>query len=120
MLTPHCVECGEPLDKKSTGRPRLYCSNRCRLRAQRRRKSEPAYRVIDAGAADVGELDVSDVLGPTSADPDEAVVESIVLARSAAASFGVSAERARPQLSWRCEKMAEHIAAGLTRYFKPR
>ena len=72
-----------------------------------------------APAIDIGDLDPERLLGSKANDPDEAVIESIVLARSAAAAFGLSAQRARPQLSWRCEKMAEHIATGLNRYFRP-
>lgn len=118
-----CIVCGEKIEPKATGRPRLYCSNRCRLKAQRERKADDVLAVMVGGRRqppDLGELSPADILGPRAADPDEAVVESIVLARSAAAAFGLSAEKARPQLSWRCQKMADHIAAGLDRYFKPR
>lgn len=122
MLTRRCIQCDEPFEAKPTGRPRLYCSNRCRLKAQRERKSDRALGVMlgAGGRVDLGEIEISDVLGPRASDPDEAVVESIVLARSAAAAFGVSAAHARPQLAWRCTRMADHIAAGLERYFKPR
>lgn len=48
------------------------------------------------------------------------MVRSIVLARGAAAAFGVTAQTAPPQLAWRCERMADHIATGLRRYFQPR
>lgn len=116
-----CIVCDEEFEPARTGRPRLYCSNRCRLRAQRERRADSVLGVMvgAGGQQDLGELSASDFLGPRAADPDDAVVESIVLARGAAAAFGMSAERARPQLAWRCSKMADHIAAGLQRFFTP-
>lgn len=32
-----CAECGEPLKVRHTGRPRRYCSDRCRTNAKRKR-----------------------------------------------------------------------------------
>ena len=52
-------------------------------------------------------------------DPDEAVVEAILRARQAAASFGAAARRARPQLAFRCSRVADEIAAALRRHFSP-
>jgi predicted nucleic acid-binding Zn ribbon protein len=124
IATGKCLVCLEPLPPPPPGRrgrPRKYCSNRCRLRAQRERQHSAVLGVMIGGAPLPGaaELAPEDLLGPRARDPDEAVVESIVLARGAAAAFGLSAQRARPQLSWRCAKMADHIAAGLDRYFRP-
>lgn len=34
---PRCDQCGAPVAVASTGRPRKYCSSRCRKRAQRSR-----------------------------------------------------------------------------------
>ena len=120
-----CTICGTELRRAATGRPRLYCSNACRLKAQRQRKSDRLLGVMVGGGAgrpqhELGDIAPEDILGPKGRDPDEAVVESIMLARAAAAAFGVSGRRARPQLSWRCSRMADHIAAGLDRYFKPK
>jgi len=108
MLVSRCIVCDEPLKPSpGPGRPRLYCSDRCREKAKRARRA--ALRAAP---------DAREVVGLTARDPDEAVVESVILARSAAASFGVSAKTARPQLAIRCERMADHIAAGLRQYFK--
>jgi hypothetical protein len=117
-----CTVCGDEIARAPNGRPRLYCSNACRQKAKRARQAERRCGSLRPSLEpqDIGGLTVSDLLGPKLHDPDEAVAESIVLARSAAAAFGVSAERARPQLAWRCEAMSQHIASGLRKYFTPR
>jgi hypothetical protein len=123
MLYASCIICGAEFRRAATGRPRLYCSNACRLKAQRDRRSDRVIGVLVGGAPgpqpELGSIAPEDILGPRARDPDEAVVESIMLARAVAAAFGVSSRRARPQLSWRCRRMADHIASGLDRYFKP-
>ena len=116
---PKCIICDALIDAKDTGRPALYCSNACRMKAKRRRRTEAVFATLagDVPEPDLGDVSAEDLLGPRARDPDGAVLESILLARAAAAAFGVSARRARPQLSWRCVKMADHIAGGLRRYF---
>ena len=74
------------------------------------RRIDPAGRVCEAGEELAGLLELP-------GDPDEAVVEAILRARQAAASFGVAARRARPQLAWRCERAADEVAAVLRRQF---
>lgn len=121
-MIDRCVNCNEPLEQPATGRRRLYCCNRCRVRAQRRRSKETVEAITETGRTipdpAIPENELVRALGPRAADPDEAVLECIMLARATAASFGVLAQRARPQLAWRCEAMADHIAAGLKRYFR--
>lgn len=42
ISAPTCAECPNPLPKpKGTGRPRRYCSDRCRQKARRRRTALP-------------------------------------------------------------------------------
>ena len=36
---PRCEQCGAPVAVASTGRPRKFCSSRCRKRAQRSREA---------------------------------------------------------------------------------
>ena len=35
-----CASCGEPIEQPATGRPKIYCSSRCRVRAWRRREEQ--------------------------------------------------------------------------------
>jgi hypothetical protein len=123
-----CVWCSAELQRARRGRPRLYCSDACRDRARRFRQASelggqpPPYGEVDpaagsAGLGDAGELAGSPLELPR--DPDEAVVEAILRARQAAASLGLAARRARPQLAFRCERAAEEIAALLRRHFSP-
>ena len=119
-----CAFCSAQLQRSARGRPRLYCSDACRDRARRAREERESaeqplpYDEIDpaGGACDVEELAG---LLELPGDPDEAVVEAILRARQAAASFGMAARRARPQLAFRCSRAAGEIAAVLRRQFSP-
>ncbi len=42
MHPTHCVVCGCPLEQKTRGRPRRYCSSACRTKAYRLRKKRQA------------------------------------------------------------------------------
>ena len=104
-----------------TGRPRLYCSGRCRVRAQRRRLAAAA--ALDSAqwqpvAAGVPDITAADLACLETSDPDEAVMQSVMRALQAKSALGLAATIARPQLSWRCERVANHLAADLRRYFK--
>ena len=117
-----CAWCSAQLQRARRGRPRLYCSDVCRDRARRLREgckvAEPLlpYGECDpAGETEELEGTVLDLPG----DPDEAVLEAILRARQAAASLGVAARRARPQLAFRCSRAADEIAAMLRRHFSP-
>ena len=37
-----CPECGEPLEQNNNGRPRRYCSNRCRWASNKRSERRKA------------------------------------------------------------------------------
>jgi len=41
-MTSTCQQCGQPLAYKGTGRPRRYCSRRCKRRAERQRATSSA------------------------------------------------------------------------------
>ena len=101
-----CVVCSSEIKAAGTGRPRLYCSDACRMTARRRRAANP-------------KLDGAEVFGLPANDPDGAVLQAVLTARVAAAQLAIAAESARPQLSWRCQKMADHISLGLKRWFEP-
>ena len=111
-----CAHCSAELRQRATGRPRRYCSDRCRTAARRWREGQGSgWDLSIAGvtltpeAADLAPLEI---LG-LSADPDQAVPQAVMNARALAAAFGIVSSVARPQFAWRCEEMADHIAAGL-------
>ncbi len=54
------------------------------------------------------------------ADPDEAVLQTLIEAKRAAGRLKRCAERARASLQWRCSAAAEEIQATLARYFPAR
>jgi hypothetical protein len=45
-----CQHCGEPLEQAKTGRPRLYCSRRCKRAARRRRQRRREWESALAAA----------------------------------------------------------------------
>ena len=113
--------CSAEMEVAPSGRPRLYCSDACRLRAEHRRRAarlvEP--KVAGKDPSDYAGMDIEQLLGPVAERPDEAVYESVILARSVASQFAAIAPFARPEFGWRCEAMAQHIAAGVKRWFEP-
>lgn len=122
-----CCVCGRQLTVAATGRPRRYCSERCRERARRAREAEACREAAAAteaqleaptpGAA-VLETALSQLVGLPPGRP-ERVVESLIMeARSLSAAFGVAGRRMPPQLAWRCEALAEHIANGLKAFLE--
>lgn len=50
-MTSKCVQCKNPLEKASTGRPRKFCSPRCRLVAHRSRQRETKGGLVPAALA---------------------------------------------------------------------
>ena len=107
-----CVHCGQPLTLAKRGRPRLYCSNRCRVAEQRRRHS------LAAGEQESPETEaiMRDLLG-LPRDPDEALAQTILLALSLISALHYLSPRARPQFAGRCTALADDIAAVLRTHF---
>jgi len=109
-----CLECGGSLRQPRTGRPKLYCSGRCRQAAHRR-------TLTSAQLAPVGRLEsIGSQCGalPPSAHPDDQVAAAILEARNLAGAFLRLGREARPQLAWRCEGVGSTLQAALIRYFK--
>ena len=44
---PTCATCGRPVAIAATGRPRRYCSNRCKQKAVRNRRIRLGVALID-------------------------------------------------------------------------
>jgi len=111
-LSHKCVGCGVPIQQPRTGRPRRYCSTRCKKADYRRRQNEIVWEPLDHAV-------VEHVPEPTpSGDPDTAVAGAVLEARTLAGTFRNLGRRARPQLAWRCTKTGEAIHGALDDYFK--
>ncbi|NLE21891.1 MAG: hypothetical protein GX624_03785 [Actinobacteria bacterium] len=121
---PRCSECGDqlPPKKPGPGKNRVYCSDRCRKRAERRRKAVAQWQ-------DLQPATLTPYVGPDGpvspppprkqAHPDEQVARAILEARGIAGAFAVLAREVRPQFAWRCEKVADGLHALLDEYFAP-
>lgn len=110
-----CLECREPITQPTTGRPRLYCSRRCRQAAFRRSRRVAELVPIDhlepVGRVGAGTL-------PTPAHPDEQVVRALIDARGLVAGLLRLGREARPALAWRCEAVGKALNEALHRYFE--
>ena len=111
-----CLECGEPIAQPATGRPRLYCSGRCRQAAHRRKRlaaeASPPPRHLRTVGVEHGSLRAGR-LTPTSRSPSR-----ILEARNLSGAFLRLGREARPQLAWRCEGVGAALAEALHRYFE--
>lgn len=82
-----------------TGRPRRYCSGRCRKAANRRKQL----------AAELVSVHHLQTLGnqrgtlPAGAHPDQQAAVAVLEACNVAGAFLRLGREARPQLAWRCE-----------------
>lgn len=108
-----CLECGAPVQQSAAGRPRLYCSNRCRQAGHRRRCSldelSPAAPLEPIGH-ERGTL-------PPPAPTEDQVACAILEARLVAGAFLRLGREACPQLRWRCEGVGKAVAEALGCYF---
>lgn len=109
---PLCSWCSHDITPRApghAGRPRHYCSDRCRkaaYRARHRRQLEPAL-------AFVAELPAL----PSQPSPDELIMRTVFEARGAAATFARLAPIARRDFAWRCEHAAAQIKRTIDDYF---
>jgi len=108
-----CLHCGAALPApKARGRPRIYCSNRCRVAEQYRRRRASASTERDPEAQ--GALRA--ILG-LPVDPDEALAQSIVLAYALVSEFRYLAPRVRPEFAGRCALVSQAVEEALGRRF---
>ena len=105
------MECGTAVTQPTTGRPRMYCSIRCKQAAWRRSQSLARLVPVDRSKTIAATL-------PASAHPDDQVARAIFEARGIGAAFLRLGREARPQLAWRCEKVGDAITAALHAYFE--
>lgn len=109
---PRCAYCDAELDARKphhAGRPRRYCSDRCRKAAYRNRlrsQDEPALEFV----TDMPPL-------PAAPPADELVAQTVLEARSTVVTLAQLAPVARRPFAWRCERAAIEMKATLDAYF---
>lgn len=111
-----CPICDEPLRQApGGGRRRVFCSDRCRQIAQRRR------RLVSATEGDLEpafpEVEI-EIPGPEVTNPADDLATTLGTIIFAKGRLVTLAPRVESRLSWRCAEMAKHIQAGLDAYFK--
>jgi endogenous inhibitor of DNA gyrase (YacG/DUF329 family) len=109
VYVSRCFWCNTELEQKGRGRPRLFCSDRCRKRYRRWRESLPA---VDSEEAQV----LSEVLG-IPADPDEAVSVELLAAYGIMQGLRSVARKARPQVAVRLVATSQALEDALREHF---
>ena len=124
---PNCENCGEALPAYARhGRPRRFCSDRCRRAASRRRAAagcaswapasfEPAS-FEPASFDEFQPAALEAMLVGDAASTDEQVLAAVLEAQALAGLFARLARIARPQFSWRCAEIADALRAALERF----
>ncbi len=119
MAVVHCVECGQPLDlpaRRGRGRPRLYCSDRCRWRAaaRARRAGRPAFLPGPPPSREEIAGQLAELLpGAERSRPEEELVSSVLEIKSVAVRLSVLAPRLPARLAGRAGLLAARIAEAL-------
>ena len=104
-----CLECGAPPQQTAGGRPRLYCSNRCRQAAHRRRHA--IDRLFPTGSLQPVGHEHGTL--PPPAPTEDQVACAILEARAVAGAFLRLGREACPQLRWRCEGVGRALTEAL-------
>ena len=108
-----CLECGSSVQQTAGGRPRLFCSNRCRQAAHRRRHA--ADDLFPAGSLEpVGE---ERGILPAPAPTEDQIACAILEARAVAGAFLRLGREACPQLRWRGEGVGKALTEALACFY---
>lgn len=128
METQTCPTCREPLPPRaSTGRRRIYCSDRCRDDAYRERLAQATvWESIDEQQAPVDEETLKKITAEAisealankpEATPEERLAMAILESRNLAWHYNRLGRELRPDLSWRADRMSDSILTALRRLF---
>lgn len=109
-----------------TGRPRRYCSARCRDEAYRDRQAADLWEPWDGNVSDTDlarareemQPQVDQLLeGAKAAPPEERLARAIVETQYLAQTYHQLGSEVPPALQWRSLRMSETITAALRRFF---
>lgn len=123
-MTQTCACCAQPLPPAArTGRKRVYCSDRCRVEASRRRNgttSDASWEPDPATAArgtNVKALTVEALVSlmddEPPAQPTDRLTRALIEARVLAGQFVALAPALHVNLGWRAQRTGEAIQAEL-------
>jgi hypothetical protein len=116
--------CGHPFQRARTGRPRRYCSDRCRKQALRDRQSFTLSGPLAAGRIDDDALraDTAAAIAAALADvkpsePVDRLTTAIGETETLAVEYARLAKVTPRNLAVRADQMATHLREGLDRLF---
>ena len=115
-----CEFCGAPIARAATGRPRRYCSGRCRTAANRERSTfAPALESLDVDAVRALTVEAVDAVlsGAAPSDPVGQLARAVSETEALAVEYGRLARSTPANLAERSAAMGDHLRAGLTRLF---
>lgn len=108
---PKCAcGCGQSIAAAKTGRPRVYASSACRLRAHR-------SRIVVAHLESLPDAVMSAPVGVAQTSTDEQIARAVLDARAVGFALQRLGTQARPELAWRCTKAGNAIIASLQSNF---
>jgi hypothetical protein len=113
LTIARCHHCEAPLPARPpgrAGRPRIFCSERCKRAAYRARRQPRELEPYPIGDLELPPL-------PPAPSPDELMAQALAQARDVAASFALLAQVARRSLAWRCELAAADMMRTLDEHF---
>jgi len=98
ILISRCLWCGQPIEQPLTGRPRRYCSERCRTRARRERQKR-AWSLIGRPQHEL----------VTGAAPESILSQALTDLRTTARALAATAPYLSPSFAGRAEATAERV-----------
>ena len=107
-----CEWCGRDIRRGSRGPAPRYCQASCRVAAHRARRATAAIRT-ELQAAGATHEPVVHADPPPRASVDEEVARAFVEAKSLAGVFARLGSQARPQIAWRCTRVAQALSAAI-------
>lgn len=123
-----CESCGTALPARAkTGRPRRYCSPRCRDEAWRRRQVVDDWVTLEPLEPRAGNGRREDLVAAAEAildaepikPPEERLTSAVLESALLAHEFADVAGRVPRGLAWRATGMSDEIQTALRRYFPP-
>lgn len=119
-----CEICGHPFSRARTGRPRRYCSDRCRKQALRERQQFTLSGPLLAGRVDADALRVDTAAAVAAAledarptDPVDRLTTAVGETETLAVEYARLAKVTPKNLAVRADQMAMHLREGLDRLF---
>lgn len=118
LTIDRCLHCATEIPARPPGRPgrpRHFCSDRCRKAHYRELRGRVAYRPRELASYPLGDLTLPPL--PEGPDADELVAQTVLEARAVVATFAGLALVARRDFACRCEHVALDLKRSLDQHF---